>query len=182
MFSEAPKVRKLPQSVQINQEVIQEALDLGCTRAKVIQTQSIALAHWVKLQCQYGCPHFGKSLTCPPYSPTPDEMAEVLVDYHKALLIDTGENGQAQDIVVQLENKFKSRGFFKAFALCSKPCNLCNPCTIESHCRYPEKARPTLKACGINVHQTVFNNDWGELEPETAPCSENHSIALVLLD
>ena len=42
-------VKPIPKSVSSNQELIQEALDLGCTKAKVILIQTISMAHWVDI-------------------------------------------------------------------------------------------------------------------------------------
>ncbi|PIQ95758.1 MAG: hypothetical protein COV67_13125 [Nitrospinae bacterium CG11_big_fil_rev_8_21_14_0_20_56_8] len=181
MSQELPNVKQFPQSVSINQEIIEEALALGAIKSKIIQTKTIALGSWVKLQCQYGCTHFGKRYTCPPCSPTSDELSEILLDYEKALLIHGGSELKMHEIVLHLEGRFKSKGFYKAFALTPTPCDLCSPCTIETHCQYPDKARPTLQACGINVSQTVQNNGWGNSGP-WAPCSSDRNIGMVLID
>ena len=173
-------VKNIPKNVLSKQELIQEALDLGCTKAKVVLTQTISMAHWVKLHCQFGCTQYAKLLTCPPYTPDADEMAEIIGEYEKALLINTAPNANVQEIVVRLENSFKEKGYLKAFALGAKPCGLCDPCTISTFCQYPEKARPTLQACGIDVKTTVDKNGWTDLAPNK-PCSESHTIGMVLL-
>ncbi|MBT5471271.1 MAG: DUF2284 domain-containing protein [Nitrospina sp.] len=173
-------VKMIPKSIRSNQELIQEALDLGCTKAKVVLTQTISMAHWVKLHCQFGCSEYGKLLTCPPCTPESEEMAEIINEYEKALLINAGHDTNVQEIVVQLENSFKQKGYFKAFALGAKPCDLCAPCTISTSCQYPEKARPTLQACGIDVKSTVDKNGWADLAQQE-PCSNSHTIGMVLL-
>ena len=173
-------IRKIPKSASSNEELIKEALDLGCTKAKVVLTQTISMAHWVKLHCQFGCSQYAKLLTCPPFTPDSDEMAEIIQEYEKALLINTAPNRNVQEIVVRLENSFKKKGFPKAFALGAKPCDLCDPCTVSTFCQYPEKARPTLQACGIDVVTTVDKNGWTDLAPNK-PCSESHAIGMVLL-
>ncbi len=43
-------VKTLPDDISSNQELIQEAINLGCTKAKVILTKTISMAHWMKLQ------------------------------------------------------------------------------------------------------------------------------------
>ena len=161
--------------------MIEDALDRGCTRAKLIGTEDIAIRHWVKLHCQYGCPNFGKILTCPPFTPTPDDMTEILHDYRKAILLLAEPGSNLRQIVIGLEQSCKTRGFFKAFALCSGPCDVCEECTVDTLCKYPEKTRPTLQACGIDVHGTVSNNGWGDLENLT-PCGQENNIGMILLD
>ena len=74
----------------------------------------------------------------------------------------------------------KKKGFYKAFALGAKTCDLCDPCTVSTYCQHPEKARPTLQACGIDVATTVDKNGWADLAPNK-PCSESHAIGMVLL-
>ena len=173
-------IKRIPKRTCSNQVLIKEALDMGCAKAKVVLTQTISMAHWVKLHCQFGCSQYAKLLTCPPFTPDSDEMAEIIQEYEKALLINTAPNRNVQEIVVRLENSFKKKGFPKAFALGAKPCDLCDPCTVSTFCQYPEKARPTLQACGIDVVTTVDKNGWTDLAPNK-PCSESHAIGMVLL-
>ena len=173
-------VKAIPKNISSNQELIQEALGLGCTKAKVVLTQTISLGNWVKLHCQFGCSQYGKLLTCPPCTPDSEEMAEILSQYEKALLINANPDSNVQEIVVSLESSFKKKGFYKAFALGAKPCDLCSPCTISTFCQYPEKARPTLQAFGIDVQSTIEKNGWTDLSNQK-PCSESHTIGMVLI-
>lgn len=174
-------IKALPENIRSNQELIQEATRLGCTKAKVILTKTISMGHWMKLQCQYGCSHYGSLLTCPPYAPNAEEMSEILVDYEKALLINASPEANVREIVIHLEKLLKEKGFSRAFALCAQPCDLCEPCTIATNCQFPEKARPTLQACGIDVNVTIHNNGWDDLGPQT-PCTPTHAIGMVLMD
>ncbi|MBT7475564.1 MAG: hypothetical protein HN649_02940, partial [Nitrospina sp.] len=118
-------IKSLPKSTRSNQELIQEAIDLGCTKAKVILTRTISMAHWMSLQCQYGCANYGSLLTCPPHTPNADEMAEILPEYENALLINGSPETNIREIGVHLEKYLKGKGFNKAFALCAQPCDLC---------------------------------------------------------
>ena len=52
---------------------MKRAKDLGVKNAKIISTKSIVTAEWVRLKCQFGCGGYGRTLTCPPYSPTPEK-------------------------------------------------------------------------------------------------------------
>ena len=92
-------VKAIPKNISSNQELIQEALGLGCTKAKVVLTQTISLGNWVKLHCQFGCSQYGKLLTCPPCTPDSEEMAEILSQYEKALLINANPDSNVQEIV-----------------------------------------------------------------------------------
>ena len=52
---------------------VQRAVELGAAEAKVVSPATVVTAHWVRLKCQYGCGGYGLRLTCPPYSPTPQQ-------------------------------------------------------------------------------------------------------------
>jgi len=162
------------------QDCVREALSLGCEDARIIPTKSIMLGHWVKLQCQFGCPHFATRFTCPPLTPSCDDTSDILMDYKKALIIRTRKAGQVREIVLSLESRFKSHGMHKAFALCALPCDLCEVCTIETSCKHPTQARPTLQACGIDVPQTFSHTGW-EVQPFESPCSEAFPFGMVLM-
>ncbi|NIQ03482.1 MAG: hypothetical protein GWM98_26510 [Nitrospinaceae bacterium] len=181
MTTEFSKIRSLPLTTRLHQELIEDAINLGCVKAKVIPIKSITLGHWVKLQCQYGCSYFGKRFTCPSLSPTSDEMSEILLDYEKALIIQTRHSSEVHTAALELENSFKKKGYYKAFALEALPCNLCEECTIESYCLYPEKARPTLQACGIDVPHTLNNIGW-EMASASSRCSDHQAIGMILVD
>ena len=173
-------VKFLPENTRLNQEMIHEAINLGCTKAKVILTKTKSMSHWMNQQCQFGCSHYGTLLTCPPCTPNADEMAEILPEYEKALLINASPETNVREIVVHLEKYLKGKGFNKAFALCAQPCDLCSPCTIATKCQSPEKARPTLQACGIDVKETIHTTGWDDLGQQ-APCTPTHAIGMVLL-
>ena len=106
-------IKMMPESIRSNRELIQEALDFGCAKAKVISTEAISLAHWVKLQCQFGCSNHAKLFTCPPFTPESEEMAEILEEYDQALLIYGDIDTNVQEIVIDLETRFKQKGYQK---------------------------------------------------------------------
>ena len=60
---------------------IQKAIKLGATDAKIIKTNSVVTAPWVRWKCRYGCGMYGTSLCCPPNSPTFKETRELLDSY-----------------------------------------------------------------------------------------------------
>jgi len=181
MVTDLTHYKKSPPRTPNNQELVDRALDRGAVNAKVIGTQTITLGNWVRLRCQFGCPHFGKRFTCPTFTPTTHEMSDILMDYQKALVVEAESAAQVHDLVLCLEEQFREQGFRKAFALDSLPCNLCEVCTIESHCEHPDQARPTLQACGIDVSQTMSNIGWNTATSQE-PCSPRQTVGMVLLD
>ena len=68
-------------------ELKDRAVKLGAKESKVIEVKTVKTAAWVRYKCQFGCPSFAGCLTCPPYSPTPDETQKILNFFQKAILI-----------------------------------------------------------------------------------------------
>ncbi len=131
------------------------ARKLGAKGAKVVSTKHVFTSPWVRWKCQYGCGGYGQRLTCPPYSPSPEETRKVLDSYETAILIHcSGEWGDVTGIVVQVEREIFLSGYYKAFALGAGPCDLCTKCNLKE-CKYSEKARPSMEASGIDVFKTA---------------------------
>lgn len=63
------------------------ALAAGAVAAKVIPADKITVEDRVRLKCSAGCPSYGKSLGCPPFSITPAEFRACLGDYRSALIV-----------------------------------------------------------------------------------------------
>lgn len=171
------------------QQYINKAISMGMTNAKIIDTKTVVVANWVRLKCQYGCGGYGNHLTCPPYSPTPDYTQTMINEYAKALLIQIAKippvrekknSRELRRIVARLERELFLDGYYKAFGMASGPCRLCRTCDTEKPCKYPDQARPSMEACGIDVYQTVRDNGF-ELEvvkTEDACCTYNGLILI----
>lgn len=66
------------------------ALEKGAYRARVFPAKDVAVDERVRLKCQIPlCPHYGRTLTCPPNVPTVDEFSRALARYRTALLVQT---------------------------------------------------------------------------------------------
>lgn len=116
---------------------------------QMISTDIIVIADWVPLKCRYGCSNYGKHLSCPPFSPTPEEMRRVLSEYRHAALarfearpdqkLSVKAARQAlgntiikiQRAIFDLERAAFLAGCYKAFGLNAMPCALCDSCIIE---------------------------------------------------
>ncbi len=97
--------------------LLQRALELGAEKAKIIDTDTIVVAEWVRWKCQYGCPLFEKDPFHPPCAPDAASTKKVLKEYVKAILLN-GPNGQTlTEAAVRLEGEAYQRGYYKAFAL-----------------------------------------------------------------
>jgi predicted metal-binding protein len=135
--------------------LIQKAHELGVVEAKIIAPSSVVLAPWVRFKCQFGCPHYGNRLCCPPYTPTWEETKKVVDCYEKALLFHTtGMDISPLDLAFELEQDAFFNGYYKALGFGAGPCWLCKKCNLE-HCVHPLQARPSMESCGIDVYATV---------------------------
>lgn len=137
-------------------ELVARAKKMDVLDAKVIPTSNVFTAQWVRWKCQFGCGGYGNSLTCPPFSPTPEQTRATLDSYRIGLLLHSHDGRRLKEIAVALEREAFLAGFYKAFAMTNGPCYLCSQCTLDStKCRHPQHARPAMEACGIDVFRTA---------------------------
>jgi predicted metal-binding protein len=128
----------------------------GVKEIKIISPADVETADWVRLKCQFGCDGFGQCLVCPPFTPTPQQMRKVLDCYSRAILIHFTPEAEIKATVAQLEREIFILGAWKALGLGAGPCYFCRSCPVEKGlCRYPERARPAMEACGIDVFTTA---------------------------
>ena len=124
--------------------------------ARIISPSDVETAAWVRLKCQFGCEGYGLSLVCPPYTPTAQQMREVLDSYHRVILIHFTPKARIKPTIVELERDFFLRGAWKVFGIGAGSCSLCKECNLEQQvCRNSDRARPAMEACGIDVFTTV---------------------------
>jgi len=157
------------------------ACDMGALAAKVVGTKSVVTAPWVRLKCQFGCGGYGATLTCPPYSPTPEKTQSVLDSFAKAILIHGDEHTDVSRIAAALERDLFLAGYYKALAFGAGPCRACRSCDVTEPCRNPSVARPSMEAAGMDVYATARNNGF-EIEVVTSPDCEAKYFGLVLVE
>ncbi|MFH1009774.1 MAG: DUF2284 domain-containing protein, partial [bacterium] len=110
---------------------VARARELGVDDAIIVPTAKIAVGDWVRLKCQYGCSGYGESLTCPPYSPTPETTRRLLTFYSKGLLVRfDGSRGEDEHerlhrrlvgIIAELEREIFLEGDWRTWAMSSGP-------------------------------------------------------------
>jgi 5-hydroxybenzimidazole methyltransferase len=138
----------------------------GLDGALWLRAEQIRVAEWVRFKCRYGCPDYGRRLSCAPHAPTPEALRAVLSDYSTALLLwieaDSARDDDAQVRarlhrgLLELERAAFLAGHHKAFALSDGPCTWCEePCPEDGRCRKPEMLRPAMPACGVDVFATA---------------------------
>lgn len=132
---------------------LEKAKEMGALRALVISPAAVVTAPWVRHKCQFGCEHYGKSLCCPPRTPTWKETQEILDSFSVAFLIhNTGWN--TTEIVRTVSGMLFSAGYYKTIAFGSGPCRLCKKCTLDD-CPHRDITIPSMEACGIDVFATA---------------------------
>lgn len=128
----------------------------GVKSARIISPAKVETAPWVRLKCQFGCSGYGQCLVCPPFTPTPEQMRSVLDSFHRAVLIHCEPQADVKTIVADLERRFFLAGAWKVFGLGAGPCYFCRNCPVKKkQCQHPERARPAMEACGIDVFSTA---------------------------
>ncbi len=116
---------------------------------KTISPGRIVVSEWVRFKCRYGCPAYGQTLSCPPFSPTPEETRRLLAEYKMAVLIHaqtspdpswTKEQYQSHvkecrsklhRDAIEIERAAFLMGRYKALAMGVGPCDLCDICVIK---------------------------------------------------
>ncbi len=169
----------------------ERAKALGADDVIPIAPVQVVTADWVRMKCRFGCDGFGECRTCPPDSPTPRETRGLLDEYRRALLLCRGPNtgyDESDDhhlalrrAATDLERELFFAGYYKAWAMPSGPCEECEDCDTSVPCIHPERARPSMESCGVDVFQTVRNVGW-EIEVVTSREDPYRFFALVLLD
>jgi len=178
------------------------ALEGGATAVKLISPQDVVVEQWVRNKCQVGCRHFAKRFTCPPYSPTPQETAEVLKSYEHALLVEFAdryrdklreepEKTLLHRTLYKMEITAFLAGYVKALSYDAGPCALCKECPAEKmenpnpflkrECLKPKEARPAMEAAGIDVYSTAHRAGF-EIEVVRDRSEPFKSFGLLLLE
>jgi predicted metal-binding protein len=71
------------------------ALELGASDAKVIPAKKVVVEDRVVLKCKVGCNNYGKTLACPPYTPSAEEFRKIVGEYNYALFMKFTSKAQA---------------------------------------------------------------------------------------
>lgn len=142
-----------------------EILEIGVDGVKGIAPRSVVTVEWVQMKCQYGYPGFGKSLCCPPHTPTPGVTRKVIDSHQKAILLHRkllkGEKAKSfNEAIMNVEVKIFLDGYYKAWSMGSGPCRLCKECDPTTSCEHGFEARPSIEACGIDVYKTARDNGF----------------------
>ncbi len=81
------------------------ALELGASDAAVIPADQVVVEDRVVLKCKVGCTNYGKTLACPPYTPSSDEFRKIVAEYSYALFMKFTSKAEADAELKKSLNK-----------------------------------------------------------------------------
>jgi predicted metal-binding protein len=135
---------------------------------KAVSTDKIVVSEWVRFKCRYGCPAYGRTLSCPPFSPRPEETRRLLSEYTTAVVVHsqtTPDPGWTPEQhrhhanecrtrlhkdVIEIERAAFLMGYYKALAMGVGPCNLCDACVIKEKPDASDTSEEKASASEIN--------------------------------
>ncbi len=186
------KIKKI--NLEINESKIKEELEeykrksieLGASRAKIIETDKIQVDDRVILKCQIPrCFGYGVGAHCPPNTLKPAELRKHLENYSWAIFftIDVPPEVIIRDkatikervdvyqkvykIVSDIESAAFYDGHYLAFGFAAGSCRH-TFCGLEDNClamegkrcRFSLRARPSMEAVGIDVYKMISQSGW----------------------
>ena len=164
------------------EKLVETALSIGATRAKIIDVDTIPFNAELRTYCeQNSCGAYGKNYMCPPACGEINELIEKAKSFKNGLLFST---------VYEIEDKYDFEGMSAASKKFEKQgrqikkecekildgipslmlgaggCSICKTCGIKTDepCRFPEDAFPSVEAHGIycfqllQIHGMPYNN------------------------
>ena len=136
-------------------QLIDKAIELGASEAKLIPADSIVFDSRSYLKCRFGCNRWGKYWTCPPHLDlSPERFMDAFAQYRRAVVIKSSDPKIGQDVTVAIEKEaMMTLGCTFAFAMVL--CVECDECAYPDPCRYPHLARPSMDAYGIDIGKTL---------------------------
>ena len=77
------------------QFLVKLAFENGAADAKIIPASKVVVEDRVVLKCKVGCNHYGKTLACPPYTPSAEEFRKIVSEYSFAMFMKFTTNAVA---------------------------------------------------------------------------------------
>lgn len=152
---------------RVAKKIEKMAEENGFPDFKWMNPKEVITGNWVRMKCQYGCPHYGKGGCCPPEVPSVEDCRNFFGEYKAGLLLHFALKfkdpkmrypwgREMQKKAVALEREVFLADFPKAFIFPPTPCRICAHCTgNKRECRQPFVARPSLEAFAVDVYGTA---------------------------
>lgn len=120
------------------------------------------------------CRAYGRSWVCPPACGTIAEIREKVREYTSGILVQTtGEMEDEFDVEAMMEtDKLHKERFMKfveqmrrtgkkTMPMAAGTCRICEKCAYPEPCRFPDRAIPSMEACGIFVSKICEDSGIG---------------------
>jgi predicted metal-binding protein len=167
------------------------AVALGAAAATPMPSAKVVVAEWVRMKCLFGCDEPGVHRTCPPNAPPVEQTRRLVAEFERAILLEAGpfvgaeksdaESRRLNEVGLALERELFLAGFYKAWLMGAGPCDACGSCTSGEDCPTPERARPSMEGCGLDVYATA-RNAGRRIEVVRTRDAEYRFFALVLVE
>ena len=188
------------------------AVELGATDAKVIRADSVVIDERVLAKCMYPmCNRYGTNASCPPYAMPIEITRTVVKKFRYGILAKievpaneiAGPEGRERalrlpyvkkinDIVAGIEAQAFYDGYYLALAFGATNCKTlfcpdedCQALEEGKPCRYPEQARSSMEAVGIDAFMTATRVGWDvypigrQTSPEDIPYGLRMGLVLI---
>jgi predicted metal-binding protein len=158
-----------------------------------IDPAEILVSQWVRMKCQFGCPHYGKAASCPPNTLSVDECRGFFREYRHALVFHFEKaapetqarrvwSAQTNRALVALEREVFLAGYPKAFVLFMDSCHLCVDCVPQrAECKEPALARPSPEGMAVDVFATAHRIGY-PIAVLTDPSAMMNRFAFLMVD
>ncbi len=77
------------------------AIEAGASDAKIIPANWVVVEDRVVLKCKVGCPNYGKTMACPPYTPSAGEFRKIISEYSYAMFMKFRSEAEADQEVMK---------------------------------------------------------------------------------
>jgi predicted metal-binding protein len=81
------------------------SLELGAADARIISSDKIVIEDRIVLKCKTGCTDYGRTLMCPPYTPTAEEFRKIAREYGYALFMKFQSKAEADAEIAKYLSK-----------------------------------------------------------------------------
>ncbi len=148
------------------EEIIKKTLNGKIWQSAFFKSEELAFQEEVVAACKQNyCGMYGKTWTCPPAVGELSALKEKCTAYENAFVFTTKHGledsfdiegmGEAREKHAQIEGELIAALQGQKFLfLGAGACNVCKTCTYPTApCRFPDKAKTSMEACGISVVQ-----------------------------
>ena len=81
--------------------LVKLAFENGAADAKIIPTNKVVVEDRVVLKCKVGCNRYGKTLACPPFTPSAEEFRKIVGEYSFAMFMKFKSEAEANPEVLK---------------------------------------------------------------------------------